>query len=63
MANQMNFLITEDEVTKEVFVKAGFQIVQTVGNSWLFLNDNDKLFFACEGDVPLQFAYTNKMMF
>ena len=63
MANQMNFLITEDIATKEVFEKAGLQLIQKVGNSWLFLNDNNKLLFACEGETPLTFAYTNKMMF
>ena len=64
MGKQMNFIITEDELTKNALVKAGFQIVQTIGNSWLFLNDNNKLLFACaENKEPLAFAYTNKMMF
>lgn len=63
MESQMNFVITEDKATADVFIKMGFELVQTVGNSWLFLNDNNKLLFACTEDTPLVFAYTNRMMF
>lgn len=58
----MNFLLTEDLATADALSKAGFQLVQTVGNSWLFLNDNKKMVFA-NTDNKLVFTYTNMMMF
>lgn len=63
MDNQMNFILTEDKSTADALYKAGFQIVQTVGDSWLFLNDKKRMAFADNGDKSLIFAYTNKMMF
>ena len=62
MDTQMNFVITEDSSTKEALEKAGFQLVQAVGNAWLFLNDNKKMVFA-DADKKLVYAYTNMMMF
>lgn len=58
----MNFVLTEDLATADTLSKAGFQLVQTVGNSWLFLNDNKKMVFA-NTDNKLVFTYTNMMMF
>lgn len=59
-----NFILTEDEATKNALVDAGFQLVQAVGGSWLFLNDNKKMTFAnIENSENFMFAYTNKMMF
>ena len=64
MDSQMNFVITEDKATADAFKKAGFQIVQTVGNAWLFLNDKKKMMFTnTNKDTNLVFTYTNKMMF
>lgn len=62
MDTQMNFVLTEDLATADALSKAGFQLVQTVGNSWLFLNDNKKMVFA-NTDNKLVFTYTNMMMF
>ena len=59
----MNFILTEDKPTADALYKAGFQIVQTVGDSWWFLNDKRKMAFADGGNSTLIFAYTNKMMF
>jgi len=61
MDNQMNFVITEDEATVEALTKAGLQLVQRVGNAWLFLNDNKKMIF--DDGTKLVFSYTNRMMF
>lgn len=61
MESQMNFILTESEDTARELQRLGFQIVQTVGDSWLFLNDNKKIMFADGKD--LKFTYTNKMMF
>lgn len=59
-----NFILTEDEITKNALVNAGFQLVQAVGGSWLFLNDNNNIHFAdVTNGESLMFAYTNKMMF
>ena len=59
-----NFILTEDEATKNTLIKLGFQLVQVVGGSWLFLNDRNNIHF---GDVnngeSLMFTYTNRMMF
>lgn len=57
----MNFVITEDEATVEALTKAGLQLVQRVGNAWLFLNDNKKMIF--DDGTKLVFSYTNRMMF
>ena len=61
MESQMNFILTESEDTARELQRLGFQIVQTVGDSWLFLNDNKKIMFTDGKD--LKFTYTNKMMF
>lgn len=62
--NQMNFIITENKDTADELQKLGFQIVQTIGDSWLFLNDKKKMMFAdIKNNKNLVFAYTNKMMF
>ena len=59
-----NFILTEDKATKNALVNAGFQLVQAVGGSWLFLNDINKVHFAdVTNGESLMFAYTNKMMF
>lgn len=58
--NQMNFIITEDKDTADELLKLGFQAVINTGDSWLFLNDNNKLMFA--GDKNLKYTFTNTMM-
>ena len=59
-----NFILTEDEATKNTLIKLGFQLVQVVGSSWLFLNDRNNIHFAdVNNGESLMFTYTNRMMF
>ena len=56
-----NFIITDSFETANALMDKGLQIIQTMGNSYLFLNDPQKMVFS--EDEKLQFAYTNKLMF
>ena len=59
-----NFILTEDETTKNTLIQLGFQLVQAVGGSWLFLNDRNNIHFAdVNNGESLMFTYTNRMMF
>lgn len=59
-----NFILTEDEATKNTLIKLGFQLVQAVGGSWLFLNDRNNIHFSdVNNGESLMFTYTNRMMF
>lgn len=57
----MNFVMTKDEETANALLKAGFQIIQAVGDSWVFMNDNKKMMFT--KDKNLKLTYTNKLLF
>lgn len=61
MGKDTNFILTDDKTTADKLVKLGFQVVQMMGRSWLFLNDNSKLMYA--QDENLKYTFTNKMMF
>ena len=61
MGKDTNFILTDDKTTADKLVKLGFQVVQMMGKSWLFLNDNSKLMYA--QDENLKYTFTNKMMF
>lgn len=59
-----NFILTEDDATKNTLIKLGFQLVQAVGGSWLFLNDRNNIHFAdVNNGESLMFTYTNRIMF
>ena len=61
MGKDTNFILTDDKTTADKLVKLGFQVIQMMGRSWLFLNDNSKLMYA--QDENLKYTFTNKMMF
>ncbi len=59
---ETNFILTQDQKTKDEFVAAGLTLVQEVGNSYLFLNEKARLKFA-KGRDDLKYTFTNMMMF
>lgn len=58
----MNFILTQDNKTKDEFVAAGLTLVQEVGGAFLFLNEKSRLKFA-KGRDDLKYTFTNMMMF
>ena len=62
MQMETNFILTQDENTKNEFVKAGLTLVQEVGGAYLFLNEKTRLKFA-KGRNDLKYTFTNKMVF
>ena len=58
-----NFIITDSFETANALMDAGFQIIQTMENSYLFLNDPTKKMVFSEDGKKLQFTYTHKLMF
>lgn len=59
--HNLNFILTDDQNTADKLMAAGFQLAQTIGDTWLFINDQTKMMFA-EGE-NLRLTYTNKLMF
>lgn len=59
---ETNFILTQDQKTKDEFVAAGLTLIQEVGSSFLFLNEKTRLKFA-KGRDDLKYTFTNVMMF
>lgn len=56
-----NFLITTDKDTADILVNHGLKLIQSAGNTFIFLNNQNKMQFS--GSELLKVVYTNKMMF
>ena len=61
MDKKFNFVITQDEEFADQMISHGMRLVQHVADTYVFLNDPQKMNFA-EG-IKGKYTYSNRMMF